>query len=36
MTFQEAADLLTKIIVGEKKVVKPKRRVRRTKRTKKK
>tara|TARA_X000001382_G_scaffold128646_1_gene118822 strand:- start:3759 stop:3869 length:111 start_codon:yes stop_codon:yes gene_type:complete len=36
MTFQEAADALTKIIVGEKIVVKPKRKVRRTRRTKKK
>jgi len=36
MTFQEAADLLTKIIIGEKVIVKPKRKVRRTKRIKKK
>ena len=36
MTFQEAADLLTKIVIGEKVIVKPKRKVRHTKRTKKK
>ena len=34
MTFQEAADALTKIIVGEKVVVRPKRKARRTRRTK--